>query len=154
MFSRPLLTSSTIDAQAGAVRMLSRRRTSGAWSGGEKEQPIGAVARLYAVVAQVVGHRFEGAPRFLTRIEVFRRQQQQAQCAVIGHAGMGCEDVHAIENGDAASQLLQNLRHFAVHFADVVEAFLAILRLTAQIGACVKPETRRILRLLPVGAFR
>ena len=49
------------------------------------------------------------------------------------------------------THLLERLGDLAAHFGLVVEAALAILHLTPQVCAGVKPEARRVLRLVAGG---
>ena len=146
MFSRPSFMSSTIESQASTARAASRSRASPPLIRREKEETVAAIARLRSVVAHVLENGIERHSSLLFGVPVLGRQNHEPKAAIIGHVGVRCEDVRAVEEWNIAGEFLQHFGDLAAHFVSVVEAALAILHLAAQVGARVEPEARGVLR--------
>ncbi len=116
--------------------------------GGKEEKAVPAMAGLGSVVPHPFQNSLERGARFLPRIPFLGRQDDHAQGRIVRNVAMRRKHVDAIEECRVPRPQLQNIGDFSAHFGFFIEAAFAVFHFAAQVGACVEPEPRCILRLV------
>ena len=114
----------------------------------KEKQTVAAIAGRGAVALYMLKHAINGSARLFARVELFRRQHDQAQRTVIRHIAVRGEDMRAIEKTGAVGELLEDFGHPPTHFILVLKALLPLFHFAPQIGTGVEPIACRLLRLV------
>src|SRR5579862_5276599 len=113
-----------------------------------EDQTVPPVTRLAPVVADVVNHGVKSRSCLVARVPLIRGEEDEAQATVIRYVCVRCEDMDAVEQRRPAREPLKHIEQLDADITRIFEPLLAILHLTAQVGARVEPEPRCIQGLV------